>query len=158
MADTNISTLFLDGMKWADHDPDYGILLNAVGAGSAADTTDCGRDLLNISARSPTVLCFIIQGDEDAIYVGHSPVHYPGNVAAATGYDNLISVLVGNDINSASTFTFPADSFAREANTRVYTREYILGNNMHNAGPRCDPSCALPQQPMPTVPKSALAR
>ena len=80
--------------------------MNAVGAGSAAETTDFGRDLLNISARSPTVLCFIIQGDEDAIYAGHSPLRYPGNNAASTGYDNLISVFVGNDINSASTFTF----------------------------------------------------
>ena len=72
----NPSTLYSDLVErahhWEEPSPSYVALTGAVGGGSASNRADTAEAILNLFQRSPMVLAFVVQGDEDCIHVGHS--------------------------------------------------------------------------------------
>ena len=77
MAAANISDLFNNPAKWTNHAPEHANILALVGNGAATNRADTSRHITNLATRSPVVLAFVLAGDEDRIYVGHSPLCSP---------------------------------------------------------------------------------
>ena len=120
---------------WDQHDPDHGVLMGVVGGGAATNQTDTARHIVNTATRSPTMVAFILTGDEDHIHVGYNPTFYPAEVGNATPFDDLAVVFVGNNLVTATPVVLPAEAFARIANTRCKTIDAITGPLGHGAGP-----------------------
>ena len=135
MASTLFSDLVAAAAKWADPTPSHADLLAAVGAGSAADSTACLRSIINVAARTPTLLCFIIEGDEDHIFVGHSPSIYPADITSPTAFDNLAVVMIGNDLSTCVPAILPTNAFGRTAEIRATRIDAITGAQGHGATP-----------------------
>ena len=91
--------------------------------------------LINLSQRSPVTVAFVVKGDEDHVHVGHSPSMYPADPTSVSPFDNLVVVLLGNDINSATPLVLPASSFARPAGVRTLDVATIVGATVHGAAP-----------------------
>ena len=129
-----VDALFADPAHWVEHAPDYTTLLATHGPTSGQDTAQCKRHIANLHHRTPTCVAFIVNGDMNQIYVGHSPTIYPGDPAAATPFDDCLVVLVGNDVDRLSPFVLPANCFTR-ATVRASTHDYMVGNHGHSAAP-----------------------
>ena len=130
------SALYADATKWTDHDPDYGALMAVLGGGTAAapsatSAPNAARGLLNTAVRTPTALAIVLQDQPGYIYVVHSLTSFPANVAEATGYDNLIVGLMGDNINTALPLVLPAGMFTR-ITIRAHTVATIRGANGHS--------------------------
>ena len=108
----NLSDLVANAGLWEAHRPDYATLLGAVGGAAATDHAACQRSLCNIAQRTPSVLAFVIQGDDDAVHVGIGMSVFPGDPAHATPYDDHMTLLNGNDINNSVPIVLPDISFA----------------------------------------------
>ena len=134
-----VSTLFsdvvLEAGLWDDHRPDHGLLLTTVGAGAATAGPATSRALLNIAARSPTVLAFVLAGDVKHVYVGYAPSLFPGDLAVPTPFDDKVVVLVGDDIPTSVTITLPDTAFQRTAAIRCLDVAGIIGPQGHGAVP-----------------------
>ena len=76
-----ILVLYTAAAKWNEPTPDYTFYATRV---CGAATADGGLDrattittLVNLATRSPMVVAFIPNNDQDVIYVGHSLTIYP---------------------------------------------------------------------------------
>lgn len=127
------SDLVHNADHWSNWDFDHAALINAIGAGTQADSATVRTTILGHAARSPTVGVFCLVDDPEHIYVGHTPTIYPAEVGNPSPLDNHISVLVGNELSNCVTITFPDDSFSRATQRPVYTMDYITGPNGHGA-------------------------
>ena len=135
MAATLFSALYGDATYWDDPDPDYATLLGTVG-GAAGTSWPATRDaLMNIAARSPVTLAFVVEGDEDFIYIGHSPSIYPADLLDVTPFDNHMVVLVGNDSAAATPVILPPAAFQRTGDIRCEDVATIIGPGGHGAAP-----------------------
>ena len=134
-ANGNFSDLVADAGLWDAHRPDYAVLLNAVGGASAADRAACQRSLVNISQRTPAVVAFVIQGDDDAIHVGFGLSLFPADPAHATPFDDHMTLLNGDDINNSVPIVLPDDGFTRINATRCSTTAVLRGVTMQGAAP-----------------------
>ena len=76
MATTAIGPFLGDAANWTQPSPDYAVMQNAVGAASAGIQAVCKADVLGVSTRSPVILAFVIEGDDDNIHIGHSATLY----------------------------------------------------------------------------------
>ena len=70
------STLFGDASKWSNPTPDYTALTTALAHGAA--NRQVVRDgTLGLATQTPVTIAFVVQGDDDHVCVGHSPVRFP---------------------------------------------------------------------------------
>ena len=129
------SDLVANAGLWEVHRPDYAALLAAVGGAAATDRAACQRSLCNIAQRSPAVLAFVIQGDEDAVHVGIGMSTFPGDPALVTPYDDHMTLLNGNDINNSVPIVMPDLAFSRTNAVRCSTTAVLTGGGMHGAAP-----------------------
>lgn len=129
-----VSDLFVEPGHWLEHTPDWGVLQNTFSAASGQDANQIRRHLVNLNHRSPTTVVFCIVGDPDHIYACHTPTLFPGNPAAATPFDDLCVVLLGDDIDAATTNVLPGNCFARRV-VRALTHAYLTGAHGHGAAP-----------------------
>ena len=134
------SDIAADTNLWQDWDPDYLALLGVVGGAAAADRAVCGRALLNLATRTPTVLAFTVAGDEDYVYVGYNPTLYPADITSVSTIDNHLVLMVGNDLQTSIPVVLPHDAFGRTAENLCSTTAVITGPAGHAAGPpeHCD--------------------
>ena len=136
MATTSVADYLQKTDHWENHDPNYVTLLNSIGAGSAATHSQVAATVLGLAARSPTVLLFQIEGDEDFIHIGHNPTRFPKDpLDAANPFNNKVVVLVGNDLASAVPVVLPDEAFQRATQARCRNADVIAGNTMHTAAP-----------------------
>ena len=84
------STLYNRPHLWRSPDPDYDDLLAVVGGASASDRNRCADAFHSISTLSPLTVCFVLAGDENCIYVGHSMTKFLPDVTAASAFDNRL--------------------------------------------------------------------
>ncbi len=137
------SALAQDAARWADPNPDHERILDLVGGAAATARDAASLSMLDVNQRSPVALCFVLTGDSDHIYVGHSLTRYPVNPGAATPFDGRVVALVGDDIANAVPVVLQADAFARPNAIHAKTADYMAGANGHGAAPqvfRFDPS------------------
>ena len=136
MATLNVANFYNEPNFWTAHRPDYAALLNIVGpAAGAADRTGAAKALVNQAKRSPVVVALTIHGDDEHIYVAHSPSEYASDPLNGTNYDGLVVVLVGNDLQTSYPVAIPAVALTRSVNVRCNTTAVISGNTMHGAAP-----------------------
>ena len=136
MATTSISAYLAEASHWENHNPDYTTIINLVGAPGGNTHPQIATSILGLAARTPTVLVFQIEGEEDYVYVGHSPTRFPEDpLDAANPYNNKVIVLVGDDLASAVPVVLPNAAFQRTNDTRCRNADVIAGNTMHTAAP-----------------------
>lgn len=133
MATTNISNLYNTTDKWGIPAPDYVTLLGHVGSATTANRADCTRTIINLSARSPITLAFVIAGDADHIHVGHSPSMFAGDPTDVTPFDDLMVLLVGDDLTTSVLVVLLANAFGCTGNVRCLEIANILGPAGHTA-------------------------
>jgi hypothetical protein len=134
-ATSNISDLFADPSVWPQHNPDYAVLMNTYGHVANTTAPDAGMALHNTAVHTPTVLSFVLSGDEDHVHVVHSPQYFPGDLSNATAVDGCLIVLLGNDPNGLVPLALPGTAFARCANTSALDVPTIVGPTGHAAAP-----------------------
>jgi hypothetical protein len=127
-----ISDLYDDATQWIDPTPDPIALQTAFGHLAAANRNACRSATLALAQRSPTVLAFMIDGDDDHIYVGHSPTMFQSDPLRVSPYDGAVLVLLGNDINAATPIALPVEAFQRSpAAFAAYLVTHIRGAEGH---------------------------
>jgi hypothetical protein len=135
MATTNFSDLLADPSQWDEHRPDHAALMGVVGAGAGADAIATKTAVINTASRSPVVLAFMLTGDDNHIYVGHTPTVFPADVLAATPFDNLTILLIGNDLQRVTPVVLPNELFQRCQEIRVFNTGHMTGAAGHSAAP-----------------------
>ena len=99
MATTSVPGHLADPTKWTEFVPSYGVLQAATGGASTASAAECKDAIAAQSTRSPIVLAFVLQGDEDHIHIGHSATAFPRCIADPTcPFNGTMVVLVGADL------------------------------------------------------------
>ena len=137
-APPQFSDLLNDTTKWISADPTYAAFLPSVGhQDTAAGITADGfkSALVNIAHRSPVAVAFVMTGDEDHIYVGHSPRIYPTDMTNTSPMDGLLVLLVGDDPNSCTPVVIPDAALTRTAQIRCLDIPTIVGATGHGATP-----------------------
>ena len=130
MATTSVSAYLADPTHFTDPDPDYAAFQAAFGPGNAADRTVTASAVLGLAARSPVVIAFVLQGDEQCIHICHSLSKYPEDpLDGANPFNNLIVGLVGDDLASSVPIVFPVDAWARTNEIRCFNGDYMIGAN-----------------------------
>ena len=105
--------------NWSNPTPDHTTLLTSVGGGTGPNQSAVVASLTGIAAHSPTVLCFMLNGDPDHIHVGYNPTLFPEDPTNTTPYDGKVMVLVGDDFTSATPIVLPATAFSNSASKPV---------------------------------------
>ena len=106
----------------------------ALGPGTAA-RNEVISGLVGLATRTPITVAFVIQGDEDHVYVGHSPSIFPTDPLSTTPFDGRVVLLVGDDIAAAVPMVLPAEHFGRTDERAVFTHDTIIGPAGHGAVP-----------------------
>ena len=128
------SDLTSNAALWPSHDPPYADIMNVLGSG-ATNRADVMSGVVGLATRTPIVMAFVIQGDEDHVYMGHSPMTFPTDPLNTTPFDGRVVVFVGNDIASAVPMVLPLEHFGRSDERLVLTHDTILGPTGHGAVP-----------------------
>ena len=131
MATLSVSDYYSEAGNWDRPNPNYNTLLGQVGGGSGNSQAQVASALLNIASHSPVVIAFIMHDDEDKIFVGHTVTKYPTDLENNTPFDDLVTILVGNDLATAVDIVLPAESFQRTADVRALTTDEMTGANGH---------------------------
>jgi hypothetical protein len=72
VANPTFADLFREVSVWTQHDPDYEVIMAAVGHAAATNMNDTIVHIHNTAICTPCVIAFvIIEGDEDVVYLGH---------------------------------------------------------------------------------------
>jgi hypothetical protein len=106
-----------------------------VGHATATNMKDTIVHIHNTAIRTPCVIAFVIEGDEDVVYLGHLPYIYPADIANPTVIDARIIVLVGNRSDACMPVVLPADAFGRTSDIRASDIATIMGAAGHGAAP-----------------------
>ena len=128
------STLASNAGLWPNHDPPYADIMAALGSGTAS-RNEAMSGVVGLATRTPIVVAFVITGDEDHVYVGHSPMTFPTDPLATTPFDGRVVVLVGDDVGSAVPMVLPPEHFGRSDERLTLTHDTILGPTGHGAAP-----------------------
>ena len=118
---TTVSTLLGDPTKWTAPDPGYAALTAVLGEASGNNAAACALAVRNFSYRTPTVVAYVQSGDDDHIYVAHSPSMFPSDPTTASPFDGHLVLLVGDDLTVSQPVVLTATSFTRTAETRTKT-------------------------------------
>ena len=128
------STLASNAALWPSHDPPYADIMAALGSGTAS-RNEVMSGVVGLATRTPIVLAFVIHGDEDHVYVGHSPMTFPNDPVSTTPFDGRVVVLVGDDVGSAVPMVLAPEHFGRSDERLTLTHDTILGPTGHGAAP-----------------------
>ena len=131
----SFADLFTSADAWVDLNPDYAALMGTLGHGSATTGPDVATGMHNLATRTPTAIAFVMEADEDHVYIGHSPHLYPTDVLQPTAMDGRIVLLLGRHPDSYVPVTLPDDAFTRLANTHCLDIATIVGATGHGAAP-----------------------
>jgi hypothetical protein len=135
VANPTFADLFREASVWTQHDPDYEVIMATVGHAAATNMNDTIVHIHNTAIRTPCVIAFVIEGDEDVVYLGHSPYIYPADIANPTVMDGRIVVLVGNRSDACMPVVLPAEAFGRTADIRASDIATIVGAAGHGVAP-----------------------
>ena len=113
------ATLFDNAAAWPGGTVNYETdVLPGVGGTATVSRTACASNIMNLAARSPTVMMMVIASDPDNLYVVHSPSRYPAWPGAASPYYDLVVTLLGDDHASTLAAVLPPEAFDRERGVR----------------------------------------
>ena len=133
---TSMSGLYADNTKWLAPSPPWDQVLDLVGGDAVTNAPDAKKAVLNLAARSPTVIAFVLAEDPSLIHIGHSLSVFNNDPLTANPYDDTIIAFVGNDLASAAPIMLPADCFKRTtANVTAYNTTHMTGALGHGAVP-----------------------
>ena len=132
----NFADLLQPGPHWIDGNPDYAALMAVVGHGAATTAEAAALAFHNLATRSPIVVAFVIEGDEDHVQIAHSPMFYPSDITnAVPSLDGLTVVLSGLEPDDVTPIVLPQAAFARITDRRCHDIPTIIGNAGHAATP-----------------------
>ena len=126
--------LYGDATLWTDPTPDY-VALTGVLGNAATDRAATQLGVVNLAQRTPTAVAFVLTGDDQYIYVGHTPSQYPADPLTAQAFDNHLVVLVGRMNDAVAPVILPPEAFERTANARCGNIGLITGATGHAAAP-----------------------
>ena len=129
------SDLFQDPSLWEQPAFDHVALMAVVGEGSGRNRDQVRTDVLGLSARSPVLLAFVLAGDCDHVYFGHSLSLVPGDPLSTTIFDEHVCVLIGNDLQAATSVVLPDNAFGRSVPVHCKEEAVIVGAAGHGAVP-----------------------
>ena len=137
MATTSVPDFLADAAQWTVPDPDYAALQAVIGGASTANQTACKDAVIAQSTRSPLVVLFVVEGDEDHIHIGHSASAFPTDLLdPACPFNNNVVVLVGNDLATSVPYVLPVGAFSRMASQRAHNSAHLTGAHCHAAVPQ----------------------
>ena len=106
------ATLFDNAAAWPEGAVDYETaVLPGVGGVATTTRSEMAGNILNLAARSPTVIAMVIDSDPDILYLVHSPSRYPAWPGAVSPYDNHIVTMLGDDHASTVAVVLPPDAY-----------------------------------------------
>ena len=121
------SVLLANAGLWDDPHPDYTLLTAVVGGAAATDQNATAHAFINTGVRSPVAMAFIIDGEADRVYIGHTPTVFPADISNPSGYDGLVTVLVGDDDAAVIPVVLPTAAFGRRTDVRCLRIDAIVG-------------------------------
>jgi hypothetical protein len=134
-ANPTFADLFCEASIWTHHhELDYNVIMNAIGHTAATNINDTVIHVHNTSLCS-LILAFVIEGNKNVVYLGHSPYLYPADVTSPTPMDARIVVLVGNRFNACIPVVLPVDAFGRTNDIQASDIAAIVGAAGHGAAP-----------------------
>ena len=83
--------------------------------------------LVNLVTRTPPLIDFVPENDNDAIYIGHSLTIYPSDPANTLPIDDRVITLVGNDPTSVQPLVLSNAFFRRGGPVQCKHTDYIIG-------------------------------
>ncbi len=107
--------LLTNASLWDASVPTYTEIIASVGEDSGHNSAAVRASTLAMSARFPLAFVFVIDGDQDFIYVGHSPTVYPADVRATSPFDDKVTFLIGNQDSDVIPLTVEDSAFSRTA-------------------------------------------
>ena len=117
--------------------PDYVALQGVVGGAAPSNQTACKDAVTAQSTRSPLVVLFVVQGDEDHIHIGHSATAFSTDLLdPVCPFNNHVIVLAGSDLATSVPYALPAAAFTRMADNRSHTSAHLAGPHCHAAAPQ----------------------
>ena len=167
-ANPNLADYLLPGAHWTAPNPAYNDLMNTVGHGSGSTSAEVSIALCNVATRTPVVVAFVLQGDEDHVQLGYAPSFYPADITnPQASLDGLTVVLTGREADEVTPIVLPQNAFQRSANRRCHDIATIVGANGHGHAPpvlRTGPHAAgvvttteIQARPVHLLPPSAAA-
>ena len=115
----NLADYLAPGPHWTDHSPVYDDLMNVLGHGAGTAAADAALGFHNLATRTPTVVAFILEGDEDHVQLGYAPAYYPADITnPVPTLDGLIVVLTGLAPDEVTPIVLPQSAFGRTTNAR----------------------------------------
>ena len=134
------SALYADAALWLDPNPDHVALDTAIGGASAIDSRASKTAVVQLAHRTPVALAFQLVGDEDHIYVGHTPSVYPADPLAAYPFDNKSVLLLGDDFDAATSICLPDEAWQRPAALRAHNMATLVAGHgqappVYHSGP-----------------------
>ena len=109
----NFSTLLGTADLWEDPTPNYVAIDAAVGVASAGNRNAVRQSLLNVAARTPTAIAFLLDSGPGFIYIGHSPALHPAGIGDAAPFDDHLIVMVGDDPSNITGVPLQHETTAR---------------------------------------------
>ena len=128
------SAITSNAALWSNHAPNYNDVSAQLCHG-AQNQAAVMRGVVGCGSRTPVVIAFQIEGDEDNVYVGHSPQLFHTDPLETTDYDAHIVVMLGNDLDTMTPLVLPDNAFSRITATRCPNITNILGPDGHGAVP-----------------------
>ena len=136
MATLQVSDFCANAANWTNANPNCATILGtAGGAPGTGDQTEAACAIVNLAPLSPTVVAFVVEGEEDCVCVGHTPTSCPQDLGAPCAFNNRVVALVGNDLQASTPVVLPTAAFQRPAAFRASTKAVIVGGTMCSAGP-----------------------
>ena len=100
MATASVPDHLADAARWTVPVPDYVALQGVVGGAAPSNQTACKDAVTAQSTRSPLVILFVVQGDEDHIHIGHSATAFPTDLLDPACPFNNHTIVISCDSQS----------------------------------------------------------
>ena len=130
--------LFSEPSLWDSSVPTYTEIIASVGQNSGSNQTAVRASTLAMSSRFPMAYVFVLHGDQDFIYVGHSPTVYPADVRDTCPFDDKVTFLIGNKDTDVIPLTVEDAAFSRTAAKYARDVATTIGTAGHGATPPSD--------------------
>jgi hypothetical protein len=110
--------------------------MDVVGHGAASTSAVTVVAVHNLSQRSPVVVAFVIEGDEDHVQLGYAPAFYEADIThPVPTLDGLIIVLTGLRPDEVTPIVLPQAAFTRLNDRHCQDIATIVGAAGHGATP-----------------------
>ena len=136
MADApSFSVLFGTANFWDPTKPSYADILAAIGAGSSADKNAASASTLNFANQNPICYAFVLAREEDHVYIGHTPSIYPADISPSNVYNNFVTLLVSDRVDSVIPMVLPMEAFGHTIDILSHNVDALTGPNGHGHAP-----------------------